>query len=153
MTPAVELLEAERLPFRLLKYKTRSATNIGVAVADELALEHSQVFKTLVTSSPQGALFVAVIPVAATLDLKKFAAAAQVKKLDMAEQKVAERATGYLKGAISPLGQRTLLPTTIDGSAFDAEKVYVSAGKRGVELEIAPQDLKRLAEASIASIC
>jgi Cys-tRNA(Pro)/Cys-tRNA(Cys) deacylase len=109
------------------------------------------VFKTLV-ARVDGALIVAVVPVAGTLDLKALAAATGARKAVMAEPADAERTTGYVLGGISPLGQRTVLPTVVDDSALGFDTVLVSAGKRGLQVELPPTDLVRLTRARTAPI-
>jgi Cys-tRNA(Pro)/Cys-tRNA(Cys) deacylase len=110
-----------------------------------------RVFKTLV-AEVDGALAVGVVPVASRLDLKALAAAAGGKKAKMAAPADAERATGYVVGGISPLGQRRRLPLVIDSSAMDYETIFCSGGRRGLEIEIAPADLVRAASAAMAAI-
>jgi Cys-tRNA(Pro)/Cys-tRNA(Cys) deacylase len=110
-----------------------------------------RVFKTLV-AEVDGALTVAVVPVASTLDLKALAAAAGGKKASMAEVAAAERATGYVAGGISPLGQRKRLPVIVDASALDHQTVFCSGGRRGLEIELAPADLVQAANATLARI-
>jgi Cys-tRNA(Pro)/Cys-tRNA(Cys) deacylase len=98
-------------------------------------------------------LVVAVIPVTARLDLKALAAAAGAKKAEMADPAAAERATGYVVGGISPLGQRRRLPTVLDESALTHERIYVSAGRRGLEIALHPRDLAGLTDATLAAVC
>jgi Cys-tRNA(Pro)/Cys-tRNA(Cys) deacylase len=119
--------------------------------AQALGLDPAQVFKTLL-ADVDGALTVAVVPVDRSLDLKALAAAAGGKRAVMAEPAAAERATGYVVGGISPLGQRRRLPTVVDVSALDWDTVLVSAGRRGLDAELAPADLVRLTRARTAPI-
>jgi Cys-tRNA(Pro)/Cys-tRNA(Cys) deacylase len=154
-TPAVRTLEQARVPFSLHEYDPAAADPGGhgygdVAVA-ALGADADQVFKTLVTRV-DGALTVAVVPVSGQLDLKALAAAAGGRKAAMAEPADAERATGYVRGGISPLGQRTGLPTVVDASALGFGTVLVSAGRRGMQVELAPADLVRLTRARTAAI-
>ena len=123
----------------------------GMEAAEALGMDPRQVFKTLV-ADVDGALTVAVVPVDAQLDLKALAAAAGGKKAVMADPAAAERATGYVVGGISPLGQRKRLATVIDASVLDCRTVLVSAGRRGVDVELAPADLVRLTGARTAPI-
>jgi Cys-tRNA(Pro)/Cys-tRNA(Cys) deacylase len=119
--------------------------------AAALGVDPHQVFKTLVVDL-DGALTVAVVPVDAHLDLKALATAAGGKKAVMADPAAAERATGYVVGGISPLGQRKRLPTVVDSSALDYPTMLVSAGRRGVDIELTPVDLVRLTAARTAPI-
>jgi len=125
--------------------------NYGAAVADVLGVERERVFKTLVTDV-DGALTVAVVPVTGDVDLKALAAAAVGKRATLADRTLAERTTGYVRGGISPLGQRKTLPTVVDSSAAAHATVYVSAGRRGLQVELDPQDLVRLTGATLARI-
>lgn len=115
-------------------------------------VEPEQIFKTLVLALPTG-LGVAVVPVPAKLSLKAAASALGAPRATMAERAAAERSTGYVIGGISPLGQRTPLPTVIDETALLWDRVLCSAGKRGLEVAVAPQDLIRLTDAVTAAIC
>ena len=154
-TPAVRTLERAGVPFSLHEYDP-AATDAGthgygeVAVA-ELGADPARVFKTLVTRV-DGALTVAVVPVSGQLDLKALAAAAGGRKAAMAEPADAERATGYVRGGISPLGQRKALPTVVDDSALTFSTVLVSGGRRGLQVELPPAELVRLCRATTAAI-
>ena len=123
----------------------------GQEAALALGIEAERVFKTLL-AEVDGSLTVAVVPVDGQLDLKALAAAVGGKKAAMADPAAAERATGYVVGGISPLGQRRRLPTVVDASALGFESVLVSAGRRGVDVELAPADLVRLTAARTAPI-
>ena len=123
----------------------------GQEAALALGIEAERVFKTLL-ADVDGALTVAVVPVDGQLDLKALAAAVGGKKAAMADPAAAERATGYVVGGISPLGQKKRLATVVDASALDFESVLVSAGRRGVDVELAPADLVRLTSARTAPI-
>ena len=151
-TPATALLARQRVTFQLHAYDVDADTpNYGAAVADSLGIDQGRVFKTLVTEV-DGALTVAVVPVSGDVDLKALAGAAGGKRATMADRALAERTTGYVRGGISPLGQRKRLPTVIDASASGYETVYVSAGRRGLQVELAPADLARLTDATLAPI-
>lgn len=126
-------------------------TSYGTEAAAALGVDPGRVLKTLVTSV-DGALHVAVVPVSASLDLKALAAAVGGKRASMADPAAAERATGYVRGGISPLGQRRQLPTVADSSALGHATVLVSAGRRGLEIELAPADLVALTDATVAPI-
>jgi Cys-tRNA(Pro)/Cys-tRNA(Cys) deacylase len=152
MTPAVVAAQRAGVAFRLHEYEHDPASRAyGTEAAEQLGLDPAQVYKTLV-ASVDGKLAVALVPVAASLDLKAFAAALGGKRAALAGVVDAERATGYVAGGISPLGQRKRLPTVADGSMFDWDVVYVSAGRRGLQLELAPGDLERLTGARRAAI-
>jgi Cys-tRNA(Pro)/Cys-tRNA(Cys) deacylase len=123
----------------------------GTEAADLLGIEPSRVFKTLV-AEVDGRLTVGVVPVDRQLDLKALAAAAGGKKAKMAEVAAAERATGYVAGGISPVGQRKRLPVVVDESATSFSTIFCSAGRRGLEVELAPGDLVKVADATLAKI-
>ncbi len=123
----------------------------GAAAADALGVEPQRVFKTLVVSADSG-LAVAIVPVDHECDLRAVAGALGAKRAVMADQRDAERATGYVAGGISPLGQRRRLPTVLDASAGDHATVFVSGGRRGLELELGPSDLIALTGAVVAPI-
>jgi Cys-tRNA(Pro)/Cys-tRNA(Cys) deacylase len=151
-TPATALLTRQKVTHRLHPYQVDPETpNYGAVVAQTLGINPRRVFKTLVTEV-DGALTVAVVPVTGDIDLKALAAAAGGKRAGLAERDLAERTTGYVRGGISPLGQRKRLPTVIDASAQTFETVYVSAGRRGLQVELDPADLVRLTGARVAEI-
>ncbi|MCZ2859677.1 Cys-tRNA(Pro) deacylase [Blastococcus sp. VKM Ac-2987] len=152
-TPAVRVLEQAGVAHTLHPYEPEHAADQGHGEAAVAALgaDPGQVFKTLVTRV-DGRLTVAVVPVSGTLDLKALATAAGGRKAAMAEPADAERATGYVLGGISPLGQRKALPTVVDASALEFPTVLVSAGKRGLQLELPPGELVRLTRARTAPI-
>jgi Cys-tRNA(Pro)/Cys-tRNA(Cys) deacylase len=118
-----------------------------------LGVAEAQVFKTLIAELDDGTLAVAVIPVARTLDLKHLSRAAGVRKAQLADAARAERVTGYLTGGISPFGQKKTLPTFRDASAVAHERIYVSGGKRGLQLAVASQDLVRCCRAQVVELC
>jgi Cys-tRNA(Pro)/Cys-tRNA(Cys) deacylase len=151
-TPATALLVKQRVPHTLHSYDhdPRHAS-YGTEASEILGLPPARVFKTLVTEV-DGVLTVGVVPVVAQLDLKALAAAVGGKKAKMVEITAAERATGYVAGGISPLGQRKRLPVVLDESARAFETVFCSGGRRGLEIELAPDDLIRLAAAVVAPI-
>lgn len=153
MTPAIEQLEALGVPHRVHAYEhDASAPSYGAEAADKLGVDPSRVFKTLIVQLDDKALAVAIVPVSATLSLKRAAKALGSKKAKMADPTAVSRTTGYVLGGVSPLGQRRALPTVVDGSASDFETVCVSGGRRGLEIELAPSDLIRLTEAKLAAI-
>lgn len=151
-TPATALLVRQKVRHSTHPYDVSpDSPNYGAQVAAALGVPPERVFKTLVTEV-DGALTVAVVPVTGELDLKALAAAVGGKRAALANRVVAERSTGYVRGGISPLGQRKRLPTVVDSSVERFATVYVSAGRRGLQLEMAPQDLVRLSAATVASI-
>jgi Cys-tRNA(Pro)/Cys-tRNA(Cys) deacylase len=151
-TPATTLLQAQRVAHTVHPYEVSANTpDYGRAVAEALGVPRERVFKTLVTEV-DGALTVAVVPVAGELDRAALAAAVGGKRAAVADRAAAERATGYVRGGISPLGQRKRLPTVVDSSVAGFETVYVSAGRRGLQVELAPADLLRLTAAITAAI-
>jgi Cys-tRNA(Pro)/Cys-tRNA(Cys) deacylase len=153
-TPAVRTLEKAGVSFSVHEYDPTTpagAHGYGEAAVAALGLDAARVFKTLV-SRVDGVLTVAVVPVSGQLDLKALAAAAGGRKAVMADPADAERTTGYVRGGISPLGQRKVLPTVIDDSALSFATVLVSGGRRGLQVELPPADLVRLCRARTASI-
>jgi Cys-tRNA(Pro) deacylase len=151
-TPATVSATRAGIDFTLHPYEADpDADSYGEAAADALGVPHDRIFKTLV-AEVDGDLTVAVVPVSSSLDLKALAAAAGGKRAAMADPAHAERVTGYVRGGISPLGQRKRLPTVVDSSASGLPTIYVSAGRRGLQIELAPADLVRLTGASTAGI-
>ncbi len=152
MTPAVVAAQRAGIAFALHEYPhDPTSASYGMEAAEKLGVDPARVLKTLV-AAVDGRLTVALVPVAKSLDLKALAAAAGGKRAAMAGVADAERATGYVAGGISPLGQRKRLRTVVDRSALGLDTVYVSAGRRGLEIELAPADLVRLCGAAAAPI-
>src|SRR6266566_9996768 len=151
-TPATAMLAGQRVAHTVHTYDhdPRNAS-YGTEASQTLGLSPARVFKTLV-AEVDGALTVGVVPVAAQLDLKALAAAAGGKKAKMADVAAAERATGYVAGGISPLGQRKRLPVVIDAAALNFSTIFCSGGRRGLQLELAPGDLVRATGAVVAPI-
>lgn len=142
-TPATVALTAAGIPFTPRAYAhDASVTTYGLEAAAALGVEPERVFKTLLAEA-DGRLVVGVVPVSTLLDLKALAAAVGAKRAAMAAPEVAERKTGYVVGGISPIGQKTALPTVVDETALLWETVLVSGGRRGFDLELAPADLLR----------
>jgi len=153
MTPALDLLKKHRAEHRVHSYEhDPKSASYGLEAAEKLGLDPQQVFKTLLASSEKGELLVAVVPVGGTLDLKALAHAAGVKKCEMADPAAAQRATGYLVGEISPLGQKKRLRTFIDESAQNFATIHVSAGRRGLEVELAAAVLAEHTQGKFAGI-
>jgi len=151
-TPATVALTTAGVPFTIHAYDHDPAhPSYGEEAAEAMGVSPDRVFKTLV-ADVDGALTVAVVPVAGTLDLKSLATAVGGKRAAMADPALAERTTGYVRGGISPLGQRKKLPTVLDASASTHPTICVSAGRRGLEVELSPEDLAKLTEAVVAPI-
>ncbi|WP_201598400.1 Cys-tRNA(Pro) deacylase [Psychrobacter vallis] len=148
MTPAIELAKQRGLDYQLHEYTHDSnAPSFGLEAAEKLGGDVAQVFKTLVVSTDAGVLAVAILPVDKTLNFKKMAKALSAskllscKKVQMADPKQVERSTGYVLGGVSPLGQKKRLKTVIDRSAQTQSMIYVSGGRRGLEIELPPMQL------------
>ncbi|MEW2514905.1 Cys-tRNA(Pro) deacylase [Streptomyces sp. NPDC046870] len=151
-TPATVALTAAGVDFTVHAYDhDPSHPSYGEEAAQAMGVSPERVFKTLV-ADVDGSLVVGVVPVAGSLDLKALAAAVGGKRAAMADPALAERTTGYVRGGISPLGQRKKLPTVLDDSAESHATICVSAGRRGLEVELAPGDLAKLTEAVLAPI-
>lgn len=151
-TPATVALTKAGIPFTEHAYDhDPSAGSYGAEAATALGLDPEQVFKTLFTNV-DGRLVVGIVPVSGQLDLKAVAAAVGGKKATMADPAAAERATGYVVGGISPVGQKREHPTVLDESALAHETVYVSGGRRGLDLGLAPADLVAVTQAVTAAI-
>ena len=151
-TPATVALSAAGIPFSEHAYDHDPANrNFGEEAATVLGLDPEQVFKTLMVDV-DGSLAVAVVPVTGKLDLGALASALVGKRATMADPTVAERKTGYLVGGISPIGQKTKLPTVIDETVELFDTVFVSGGRRGFDIELAPADLIAITHATVAAI-
>lgn len=151
-TPATHALDAAGVAYRTLSYQHDASTpSYGLEAAEKLGVPPEAVFKTLMVSL-ENRLAVAMVPVAAMLDLKKVAAMLGVRKVSLADRAEAERRTGYVVGGISPLGQRHHSPAVLDSSAEALETIYVSGGRRGFEIALSPFDLIRLTQAQTGHI-
>ena len=145
MTPAIDTAKKTKIKFRVHQYVHDPASrSYGEEAAEKLGILPGRVFKTLVAELDSRNLAVSVIPVDRQLNLKAFAKALGAKKAKMADKKDVERSTGYVLGGVSPIGQKKRLPTRIDQSAEQFETIFISAGRRGLEIELAPQDLAEL---------
>ena len=152
MTPATKLLKANKIDFSIHEYEhDANAKSFGLEAAEKLNLRVEEVFKTLLVTDEKN-YFVAILPVHHQLNLKKVAQAVGAKKLKMSDPKDAERLTGYLVGGISPVGQKKRLKTVIYQSAQQLEKLYVSGGKRGLDIGLKPQDLAKVLSATFADV-
>lgn len=151
-TPATARLTQLGIAFTVHAYAhDPSARSYGLEAAQALGLDPDQVFKTLI-ASVDGALAVGIVPVSGQLDLKALAAAVGGRRAELADTTVAERATGYVVGGISPVGQKRALPTVLDETAQLYDTVYVSGGRRGMDIGLAPEDLVRATAAMVAAI-
>ncbi len=151
-TPAIVALERAGIPFTVHTYEhDPAAASYGLEAAEALGLEPDAVFKTLLAEA-DGDLVVGVVPVSCQLDLKALAAAVGAKRATMADPSTASRVTGYVVGGISPLGQKRRLRTVVDDSALDRPVVYVSGGRRGLDLGLSPDDLVAATGAGTARI-
>lgn len=152
MTPAINELDAADIAYAVHEYEHGgSGHDFGIEAAEQLGLDPDQVFKTLLVTA-DGAPAVAIVPVSGKLALKAVGKALGAKRVEMCDPALAERITGYVRGGISPFGQKKRLPTVIDelATAFDA--IYVSGGRRGLDVAVAPGDLVDLLEATVADI-
>lgn len=153
MTPAINAAKQAGIAHGIHEYThDPKAESYGLEAAEKLGVAAERVFKTLVAELDDGRLAVGIVPVARSLNLKSLAAALGARRAELAEMSKAERTTGYVAGGISPLGQKKLLPTVLDESAIVLETIYVSAGRRGLEIELAPDDLLRLTQGKLATI-
>ena len=152
MTPAVHALAAAGVAYTLHEYeRDESLRDFGVEAAAKLGLDADQVFKTLLVTA-DGRQAVAIVPVSGKLSLKAVGKALGAKRVDMCDPAVAERVTGYVRGGISPFGQKKRLATVLDETATIFDTVYVSGGKRGLDIGVAPDDLVRVLDATVADI-
>lgn len=154
MTPAIHILLKNKIPHTIHEYvHDPSQASYGAEAAEKLGVNQDRVFKTLVVDMGDNGLAVGVIPVSCMLNMKLFARASGSKKAVMADKKDVERSTGYVLGGVSPLGQKKRLKTIIHSSAKEYPTLFVSAGRRGLEIEISPQDLKTLTAGAFDDIC
>lgn len=154
MTPAIDITRREGVAHTIHCYQHDPAcVSYGMEAVEALGLPAERVFKTLVVAVGEARLAVAVLPVTGMLGLKLLARAAGVKKAALASKASVERSTGYVLGGVSPLGQKKRLPTYIDASARDHPSIFVSAGRRGLEIELSADDLSRLTGATFATLC
>jgi len=154
MTPAINLAKKNKIPHKVHEYVHDPSTDsYGLEAAEKIGVPADRVFKTLVVSLDNKELAVGIVPVSSMLSMKLIAKAAGAKKTSMATQTDVERSTGYVLGGVSPLGQKKRLKTIIDVSAKNYPTIYVSAGRRGLEIELSPEDLGKLVNGIFADIC
>lgn len=152
MTPAINLLQKKGIHFDVLSYQhDPSKQEFGLEAVEKLNLPAEQVFKTLVLEDTEHQLLVAIVPVSQQVNLKMLAKAAKVKKVQMAAQQKVENTTGYILGGVSPFGQKKRLNTYVHHSVNSFDVMYVSAGKRGLEVALSPSDLCNLLNAKLAN--
>lgn len=154
MTPAINSAKKNKVSYHVHEYAHDAASeSYGNEAAQKLGISSERVFKTLVVSVDNKTLIVAIIPVSSMLSMKLIAKAYGGKKAIMALKADVERSTGYVLGGVSPLGQKKRLRTFIDSSATQFTTLFVSAGKRGLEIELNPHDLQQLTQAKLAELC
>ena len=153
MTPGIDAARTAGTEHRMHEYDhDRNSQSYGTEAADKLAVDPARVFKTLVVSIDGKELVVGLVPVTTQLNLKRIAKAARGKKATMAEKATVQRSTGYVLGGVSPLGQKRRLRSFIDDSALGFDTIFVSAGRRGLEIELAPADLAGLVDGEFAEL-
>lgn len=154
MTPAIQLLKKQKTAFNVHEYThDKSSESYGLEAVEKMGIDSNLVFKTLVVALEGGQHVVAILPVTEKLSMKAVAKIFSAKKAQMADKHDVLRSTGYILGGVSPLGQKKRLKTVINNSAFAYEKIFVSAGRRGLEVELTPLDLQNLLQAESADIC
>ncbi len=153
MTPAIQTLKKAAIKYWLHNYDhDPNCQAYGEEAAEKLGLDTAQVFKTLVAELDDKRLVVSVIPVSKMLDLKKLAQHMGAKKAKMADKKVVERSTGYILGGVSPIGQKKKLTTLIDDSSLTSSTIFISGGKRGLDIELSPQDLSSVTRGDFVQV-
>jgi len=153
MTPAVTALDRAGLPFSIHEYAhDPDNTHYGDEAAEKLGIASGRIFKTLVIELDNGDLAAAILPVNMTLNLKVAARSLKAKKAQMAKPEQVERSSGYVLGGVSPIGQKKAIPTVIDNSAQECTTIFISGGKRGLEIELKPQHLCQITHAHYESI-
>jgi Cys-tRNA(Pro)/Cys-tRNA(Cys) deacylase len=153
MTPAVKQCQKFNITFTLHHYQhDANAVSYGLEAAEKLVVPSERIFKTLVVETDKKQLAVAIVPVSLQLHFKSMAKSLACKKVSMADAKRVQNTTGYVLGGVSPLGQKQILPTIIDASSLSFDTIFISGGKRGLELEISHQDLAMLTKAAFATI-
>lgn len=153
MTPGIKIAEQAKIAHKVHEYSHDPASDsYGLEASTKLGVDQARVFKTLLVNLDNKELAVGIIPVSSMLSMKLIAKATGAKKAKMAEQADVERSTGYVLGGVSPLGQKKKLKTILDSSAMSHSTIFVSGGRRGLEIELSPDDLVRLTHGALASI-
>lgn len=154
MTPATKLLKKQKITFTLHEYvHDKNSASYGLEAVKKMGVASVSVFKTLVVELDSGELIVAILPVAEKLSMKLVAKNFACKKAKMAEKEAVLRSTGYVMGGVSPFGQKKCLKTVINYSASKLESIFVSAGRRGLEVELDPHELQKILNAKFTDIC
>lgn len=152
MTPAINIAKKAKISYIVHEYEhTANTESYGLEAAEKLGIAPEKVFKTLIVTDGTE-LFVGIVPVSKQLNLKLMAKAVGVKKISMADTQKVQRSTGYILGGVSPIGQKKRLKTVIDSSSKEFQTINVSAGRRGLEIELAADDLQQLTNATFAEI-
>lgn len=151
-TNAMRILDQNGIEYESMEYAYDESDLSGEHVAEYLGLPAEEIFKTLVTRSQDNEIFVFVIPVSSTLDLKKAASAAKKKKIEMIHVKEIEGLTGYIRGGCSPVGMKKQYPTFLEETAQLYDRIYVSAGRRGLQIHLSPEDILRVSGAAYADL-
>jgi Cys-tRNA(Pro)/Cys-tRNA(Cys) deacylase len=153
MTPAIKLLDKLKVYYQLHQYiHDESAESYGLEAAEKLTVNAKKIFKTLVVETDNKTLAVAIVPVENQLNLKSLAKSLKCKKVSMADTKRVQSTTGYVLGGVSPFGQKKTLVTVIDESSQQFSTIFVSGGKRGLEIEISPSELVKVLKGTVAAI-
>ena len=154
MTPGINVAKKNKVSHKIHEYSHDETTeSYGLEAAEKLGVIEQRIFKTLVVMLDDKSLVVGIIPVSAMLSMKLIAKAVGAKKANMADKSDVERSTGYVLGGVSPLGQKKALRTIVDASANHYASIYVSAGRRGLEIELSPADLIKLTNGMLTKIC
>lgn len=154
MTPGINQVKKNKVSHKIHEYShDESGESYGLEAADKMGVTQERIFKTLVVTLDNQNLVVGIIPVSSMLSMKLIAKAVGAKKATMADKLDVERSTGYVLGGVSPLGQKRRLSTIIHSSASNYSSIYVSAGRRGLEIELSPADLAKLTNGKFVDIC
>ncbi|PAJ76107.1 Cys-tRNA(Pro) deacylase [Pseudoalteromonas sp. NBT06-2] len=153
MTPAIVYLKKQKVTFDIHQYQHEvDAQSFGLEAAQKLGVDQAKIYKTIVLETDQQNLVVAIVPVKNQVNLKKLAKVCKVKKVIMADKAKVQASTGYILGGVSPLGQKKRLATYMNESALEHQQIYISAGRRGLEVSLAASDLAQLLQASFCDL-